>query len=149
MPDVVTMRAADSAGSDREEAIRREGALHELNRPRVPLTPTLSPASGRGSHRVRVNVTARTACLRGDDQEIELPPKAFEVLRHLAENAGRLVPKHELREAVWPKVLVGDNTLMQCIRELRKKLGDDQRRPRVPPATGRSSHGEPMSLEMP
>jgi DNA-binding winged helix-turn-helix (wHTH) protein/tetratricopeptide (TPR) repeat protein len=65
-------------------------------------------------------------CLRADGQDIELPPKAFEVLRHLAENAGRLVPKHELHEAVWPKVVVSDDSLIQCIRELRKKLGDDQ-----------------------
>ena len=32
-------------------------------------------------------------CLRIGEQDIELPPKPFEVLRYLATNAGRLVPK--------------------------------------------------------
>src|SRR5215467_11125709 len=38
-------------------------------------------------------------CLRADDQDIDLRPKAFEVLCYLAENAGRLVPKKELVSA--------------------------------------------------
>src|SRR3982074_2765557 len=67
------------------------------------------------------------ACLRADDKDIELRPKAFEVLRYLAENAGRLVAKQELAEAVWPHVTVSDDSIVQCIRELRLKLGDDDR----------------------
>src|SRR4051812_37531761 len=41
-------------------------------------------------------------CLRAEDREIDLRPKAFEVLRHLAENAGQLVSKDELYQIVWP-----------------------------------------------
>ena len=67
-------------------------------------------------------------CLRAGDQEIDLRPKTFEVLRYLAEKAGRLAPKQELFEAVWPDVTVCDDSLVQCIRELRKKLGDDDHR---------------------
>jgi formylglycine-generating enzyme required for sulfatase activity len=67
-------------------------------------------------------------CLGAGDQKIDLRPKTFEVLCYLAENAGRLVPKQELFEAVWPDVTVGDDSLVQCIRELRQKLGDDERR---------------------
>jgi formylglycine-generating enzyme required for sulfatase activity len=67
-------------------------------------------------------------CLRAGDREIDLRPKTFEVLCHLAQNAGRLVPKQELFEAVWPNVTVCDDSLVQCIRELRQKLGDDDRR---------------------
>jgi DNA-binding winged helix-turn-helix (wHTH) protein len=67
-------------------------------------------------------------CLRAGDQEIALRPKAFEVLRHLAENAGRLVSKQELFEAGWPNVTVTDDSLVQCIRELRDKLGDTDHR---------------------
>ena len=62
--------------------------------------------------------------LRIDDLDIELPPKPFEVLRCLAENAGRLVTKDELYGTVWPGVTVGDDSLVQCIRLLRQKLGD-------------------------
>src|SRR5262245_57245562 len=67
-------------------------------------------------------------CLRAGDRNIELRPKAFAVLHHLAENAGRLVPKQELYQAVWPDVVVSDDSLVQCIRELRDKLGDQERR---------------------
>src|SRR5229473_5189863 len=67
-------------------------------------------------------------CLRAGDQAIDLRPKTFEVLCYLAENAGRLVPKQELFEAVWPTVTVCDDSLVQCVRELRQKLGDDDHR---------------------
>src|SRR5262245_16458241 len=63
-------------------------------------------------------------CLRGGEQEIELPPKAFQVLSYLALNAGRLVPKQELLDAVWAGVVVTDESLVQSIRQLRQKLGD-------------------------
>jgi DNA-binding winged helix-turn-helix (wHTH) protein/tetratricopeptide (TPR) repeat protein len=77
-------------------------------------------------HRFTLDLTR--GCLRADGHDIKLRPKVFEVLRHLAENAGRLVPKQELHEAVWAKAVVSDDALMQCIRELRKKLGDDKHR---------------------
>lgn len=63
--------------------------------------------------------------LREGDRDIDLRPKAFQVLCQLAANAGRLVPKQELFEAVWPAVIVSDDSLVQCIRELRNKMGDD------------------------
>src|SRR5262245_44965016 len=66
--------------------------------------------------------------LRIGDRDVGLRPKAFEVLRYLAENAGRLVPKQELCEAVWPNVFVSDDSLVQCVRELRDRLGDDEHR---------------------
>jgi TolB-like protein len=66
--------------------------------------------------------------LRSGEQDIDLQPKSFTVLCYLAENAGRLVPKQELHDAVWPNVVVSDDSLVQCIGELRRKLGDDDRR---------------------
>lgn len=66
--------------------------------------------------------------LRAGEQDVDLRPKAFKVLCHLAENAGRLVPKQQLYEAVWPNVVVSDDSLVQCIGELRQKLGDHEHR---------------------
>src|ERR1700678_1331224 len=66
--------------------------------------------------------------LRKGEQDIDLRPKAFDGLRHLAQNAGRLVSKQELYDAVWPNIAVSDDSLVQCIRELRHKLGDDGHR---------------------
>jgi TolB-like protein/DNA-binding winged helix-turn-helix (wHTH) protein/Tfp pilus assembly protein PilF len=67
-------------------------------------------------------------CLRSGDRDIDLRPKAFAVLHHLAKNSGRLVPKQELYQAVWPDVVVCDDSLVQCIRQLRDKLGDEGHR---------------------
>jgi formylglycine-generating enzyme required for sulfatase activity len=67
-------------------------------------------------------------CLRAGDQDIELRPKAFEVLQYLAENAGRLVAKQDLYDAIWPNVTVSDDSIAQCISELRGKLGEDGHR---------------------
>jgi formylglycine-generating enzyme required for sulfatase activity len=67
-------------------------------------------------------------CVLIDSQIIDLRPKTFEVLRHLAANAGHLVSKDDLYEAAWPGVIVGDDSLTQCIHELRQLLGDSDRR---------------------
>jgi DNA-binding winged helix-turn-helix (wHTH) protein/tetratricopeptide (TPR) repeat protein/TolB-like protein len=67
--------------------------------------------------------------LRGADGEtIRLRPKPFAMLHALAANSGRIVSKQELMEAVWPDVHVGEDSLFQCIREIRSALGDDERR---------------------
>jgi adenylate cyclase len=50
------------------------------------------------------------------------------VLRHLAENAGRLVSKRELFATLWPDVAVTDDSLVQCIVEIRRALADDRQR---------------------
>jgi adenylate cyclase len=62
--------------------------------------------------------------LRTADREIELRPKSFEVLRCLVENADRLVTKDELIKTVWPNVIVTDESLMQCVSEVRHAIGD-------------------------
>jgi DNA-binding winged helix-turn-helix (wHTH) protein/Flp pilus assembly protein TadD len=66
--------------------------------------------------------------LRGaDGTPIKLRPKTFEMLRLFATSGGRVLSKQELMEAVWPNVHVGEDSLFQCIRELRTALGDDRR----------------------
>ena len=66
----------------------------------------------------------RCAVTRGD-HEIQLRPKAFDVLRYLAEHAGRVVSKEELIKAAWPDVFVTDDSLVQCIKDIREALSDD------------------------
>src|SRR5215467_15751708 len=81
------------------------------------------------AHRIlrfdRFVIDLTRGCLRTGDRDIDLRPKTFRVLRHLAENAGRLVPKQELYEIVWPNVVVSDDSLVQCVRELRQALDDE------------------------
>lgn len=64
------------------------------------------------------------ALLDSQDQRVELRPQAYQVLRHLALNAGRLVTKDELLAAVWPGVIVTDDSLVQAIGDVRRALGD-------------------------
>jgi Tol biopolymer transport system component/DNA-binding winged helix-turn-helix (wHTH) protein len=65
------------------------------------------------------------ACLKLDGQEIKLRPKSFESLKYLIENRGRLVTKDELMGAVWPDSFVTDDSLVQCVRDIRRSLGDN------------------------
>lgn len=64
-------------------------------------------------------------CLLRGGQEIKLPPKPFEALKYLVDNAGRLVSKAELMNAIWPDTAVTDDSLVQCVREVRRALSDD------------------------
>ena len=64
---------------------------------------------------------------RPDGGTIRLRPKTLEILRLLAGNAGRVLSKQQLMEAAWPNVHVGEDSLFQCIREIRTALGDDKR----------------------
>jgi DNA-binding winged helix-turn-helix (wHTH) protein/Tol biopolymer transport system component len=66
--------------------------------------------------------------LRRGADEVALRPKPFEVLVYLVEHHGRLVTKGELTEAVWPNTAVMDNSLAQCLVEIRRALGDDSQR---------------------
>ena len=65
--------------------------------------------------------------LRRGSEELPLRPKSFDVLRYLAEHPSRVVSKAELFEAVWPQVSVTDDSLVQCIKEVRQALGDSER----------------------
>src|SRR5712671_4482394 len=73
--------------------------------------------------------TLDIACgaLRTADRDLELRPKAFEVLRYLLENADRIVTKQELMKAVWPNVIVTDQALTHCVGEVRQAIGDSEK----------------------
>ncbi|AYG69132.1 MULTISPECIES: winged helix-turn-helix domain-containing protein [unclassified Rhizobium] len=62
-----------------------------------------------------------------DGSAIRLRPKAFELLRLLVANNRRIVGKQELMEAVWPGIYVAEDSLFQCVREIRTALGDTER----------------------
>lgn len=76
-------------------------------------------------------------CLLAGDEEVTVRPKSFELLRYLVGNPGRLVSKDELLTAVWPNVVVTDDSLVQCVTELRRALLDhDQRLIKTVPRRG-------------
>jgi DNA-binding winged helix-turn-helix (wHTH) protein len=60
--------------------------------------------------------------------QTDLRRKSFEVLRYLVEHTGRVVTKEELIKAVWPNVTIGDESLTQCVSEVRRALGEQSYR---------------------
>lgn len=62
-----------------------------------------------------------------DGTALKLRPKTFALLHLFATNANRLLSKQELMASIWPNLHVGDDSLFQCIREIRNALGDKDR----------------------
>ncbi|MBE1706491.1 MULTISPECIES: winged helix-turn-helix domain-containing protein [Mesorhizobium] len=60
------------------------------------------------------------------NRTIALRHQAFAVLRHLLENADRVITKDDLMNAVWNGIAVTDDSLVQCIHEIRSALNDDR-----------------------
>lgn len=56
---------------------------------------------------------------------IVLRPKSFELLRIMIGQLGRAMTRAELLCAAWPGVHVTDDSLTQCISEIRRALGAD------------------------
>jgi DNA-binding winged helix-turn-helix (wHTH) protein/tetratricopeptide (TPR) repeat protein len=73
---------------------------------------------------------AGNALLTDGSRSLDLPPKAFAVLCHLAAHAGRLVTKDQLLDAVWGSRFVSESVLKSTINLIRHALGDDARAPR-------------------
>ncbi len=66
--------------------------------------------------------------LLGPNGELWLRPKAFAVLAYLVRHAGRLVARNELLDAAWGRQIVTEDSLTQCLVEIRRALGDEGRR---------------------
>jgi DNA-binding winged helix-turn-helix (wHTH) protein/pimeloyl-ACP methyl ester carboxylesterase len=79
----------------------------------------------RGAYRFGpFHLDARERRLSRGDEVISLRLKVFDTLLVLVENAGRLVTKQELLDAVWPETTVEENNLNHNVSVLRKALGD-------------------------
>lgn len=64
--------------------------------------------------------------LRLDGQTRRLRPQTAAVLAHLLARPGELVSRDDLLTGVWGDVLVTENSLAQCIAEIRRALGADR-----------------------
>src|SRR5437660_1168438 len=60
-----------------------------------------------------------------DGERVELVPKAVQLLAELVHDAGRVVRREQLVEALWPDVVVEEGNLAKLVFLLRKELGDD------------------------
>src|SRR5690606_10752905 len=124
-------------GEPRPEAVRgRAGAPAAARGKGSEPAPALAereetvPAAATSAPADDLRLDPANACVFRGTQALALTPKAFSVLRHLVENAGRLITKDELLETLWADTYVGDAALKVTILEIRKALGDDHRAPR-------------------
>ena len=75
--------------------------------------------------------------LSRDGEDVPLRPKAWAVLVHLVKRQGELVSRAELIDAVWRNASVCDDSLTQCIVEIRRAIDDpDRQRLRTVPRRG-------------
>ena len=69
-------------------------------------------------------IDAREYLLMLGGKPVPLPPKAFEVLLILVENAGHLVDKNDLMRRLWPDTFVEDGNVAKHVSLLRKILSE-------------------------
>ena len=93
----------------------------------APGASAADPAISIGG--LRIEVPARRATL--DGTPIDLTPKEFDLLRHLAERPGEVVSKRTLLADVWQQPWGGsEKTVDVHLSWLRRKLGETAAEPR-------------------
>ena len=76
---------------------------------------------GHGSAEFEIDLIRRELRLLGSP--VPLGGRAFEIIAALVQSAGRLVPKTELMDRIWPGAIVLENTLQVHMVAVRKALG--------------------------
>lgn len=87
------------------------------------MTIPLHHTEGRLRFGACVLDVARAVLTAPDGSEAQLRPKTLELLRLLLANAGRVVTREQLLDRVWPGVFVTDDSITQCISEIRRAMG--------------------------
>ncbi len=67
-----------------------------------------------------IDEDARSLTLRGQPQDVQ--PLVFDLLAYLVRNAGRVVPKDELMDALWPDLTVTEASLQRAVSLARRAL---------------------------
>src|SRR6185312_12121647 len=67
----------------------------------------------------------RGALLTAHGAELPLRPKSFSLLQLLVQNAGRLLDRDTIMNALWPDLLVTDDSITQCVHDIRRAFGNE------------------------
>lgn len=110
--------------STRELVARIKAVLRRSPAPHLLGADTPAEAAGVRVDRARHEVQV-------DGELVELPPKEFELLAYLVENAGRVLTRDQLIDEIWGSDYVGDTkTLDVHVRRLRGRVEADPSEPR-------------------
>lgn len=92
------------------------------------MSPTLSLVQARAQNRLDAVLDLNRGEFQLNGQALPLGPTAFRLVAYFVQNHGRLLGKDELVKAVWPHVVVTDDSLVQCVAQLRTALEDESQR---------------------
>jgi tetratricopeptide (TPR) repeat protein len=85
-------------------------------------------------HFADLEVDTLKGCVRKGSEELARPFRLsqhdFKVFVYLIENRHRLVTKDELLDIYWKDAEVTPDSLVQCVKKIRRAIGDDWRSPR-------------------
>jgi len=102
------------------ELLSRVRAL--LKRTSAPIPAAVTEASG-----ITIDTERRLATLRGE--ALDLTAKEFDLLSYLVTNAGRVISRDEILEAVWGAQRSTDSNVIEVfVCHLRNKIGDNDNR---------------------
>src|SRR5947207_479227 len=79
---------------------------------------------------------ARAELLGPNGEPVHLRPQSMRVLETLLAHSGTVVTREALTATVWPGVVVTDDSLVQCVRDIRRALGEDHRLLHTVPRVG-------------
>lgn len=91
------------------------------------LTSSSVMAAGRSTYEFgdfRLDAARRVLLLKSGARTLPLTSRAFDTLLYLVEHPGKLLTKATLISAIWPEVVVEENSLNQNISLLRRVLGE-------------------------
>lgn len=77
------------------------------------------------------SMDTETLSLTRSGRPVAVEPQVFDLIRLLAENAGRVVSRDEIVDAVWGGRIVSDSAISARIAAARKAVGDDGKAQRV------------------
>jgi TolB-like protein len=67
----------------------------------------------------------RGALLTASGEEVRLRHKSFDLLCLFVANAGRLLDRDRINQAIWSDLIVSNDSIAQCVRDIRRALGDE------------------------
>jgi DNA-binding response OmpR family regulator len=94
-------------------------------------TATVAAETSHGVYTIgQLRLDAGMRRVTREEKVIDVSAREFEILRRLAEAAGRVVERHQLFTSVWGPTFYGDERALDVyIRMIRKKIEPDPSRP--------------------
>lgn len=89
-----------------------------------------TPASSTGLRIGEWSVDSAAGELFGASGAIRVEPKVMDLLLLLASQPGQVVTREQIMDALWPGLVVGEDSLARTVSKLRQALGDDAKSPR-------------------